>query len=581
MKTSFIAFAAAALALLPAAHATTVVLSAVPTARQVTDSNGTVLTSGSVWVGTFSSTSFTFSSTLTVQENVDAIAAAGGWERFGTDTLASSVNAGVSDTLAIRASPAGRIGGTITDNTFGATKADFFDGKPLYVWLFNGSSPATSTELGIFRATDATVPWVFATNAGGVGDSVTYSTTLSGAPTITSFGGAGSTASGGLQLVAAVPEPSTMALGALAAIGLAFRRRRALPLVAAGVAALALPAIADEPNSPVGFVTRTLSGGGSPASPRISVIAPALTQPVVWEGRVVSISSNPTGPSVITVSGNPWTDNQFDGANGGHYVEGVSRTDSGASSDITTTAQGTAPDGSSITTSANLGAFVAVGETIKIRRHVTLGSFLGISNEAGLLASDDPATADEVLIYQGAAAVSYFYYTGDPDFPAGWYDSEFNSAPGEAARTVIAPGQGVVVKRKVSSPLSFVSIGSAKVRDTRLPVLSGINVVGTTSAAPLTLAESGLHTGDSATGIAASDDPSTADEVTLYTPTGQLTYFYYSGDPDYPAGWYDSGFTLAPGEAGNAVIPLGSALVIHRKSGRPAFGWSQPAPAAF
>jgi uncharacterized protein (TIGR02597 family) len=311
------------------------------------------------------------------------------------------------------------------------------------------------------------------------------------------------------------------------------------------------------------------------------VISPALTQPVIWEGRVVSISSNPTGPSIITVSGNPWSDNQFNGANGRHYIEGVSRTDSGALSDITATTQGTAPENSSITTSDNLAAFVSVGETIKIRKHVTLGGFLGVSNEAGLLASDDPATADEVLIYQSATAISYFYYTGDLDFPAGWYDSEFNSAPGEAANVVIAPGQGVVIKRKAAGHVSFVTSGSAKVRDTRLPVVPGINVVGTTAAASLTLSASGLHTGNPVTGIAASDDPTTADEVTIYTPTGQLSYFYYSGDPDYPAGWYDSGFTLAPGEAENAVIPLGSAFVIHRKGGRPAFNWSQPAPAAF
>lgn len=580
MKTSFIAFGVAALAQLPSAHATTVVLGAVPTARQVVSSAGTALTSGSVWVGTFTSTSFTYDPQVSVLDNVSAITGDGGWERFGTDTLASSVNAAVTDTLAIRASPAGRIGGTITDNNFGATKSDFFNGKPLYIWLFNGSSPETSTEFGIFRATDATVPWLFATNAGGVGDNVTYSTTASGAPTIESFGGAGSSTSSTLRLVAVVPETSTAVMGALAGIALVFRRRRALPLAAAGIACLSQTLAADEPNSPVGFVTRTIAGGGSPSSPRISLIAPALTRPVVWEGRVVSISANPAGPSIITVSGNPWAENQFNGANGSYYVEGVSRTDSGALSDILATAQGTAPDGSSITTSDNLGAFVSVGEIIKIRQHVTLGSFLGASNEAGLLASDDPSTADEVLVYQGAAAVSYFHYTGDPDFPAGWYDSEFNLAPGEAEKLVIAPGQGIVVKRKAAGAVSFVTSGSAKVRDTLLPVVPGINVVGTVSAAPLTLAKSALHTGNPATGIAGSDDPSTADEVTLYTPSGQLSYFYYSGDPDYPAGWYDSGFTLAPGEAENAAIPLGSSFVVHRKSGG-AFNWSQPAPAAF
>ena len=588
MNHSLIGLAGIALALLPAAHASTVVLSAVPTARSVVGSNGTtIVTSGLVWVGTFGNESFSFNPSLTVAQNVGAIATVGGWYQFGLDAastptnLGATVDLGVTNTLSIRTSPAGRIGGSITDNNSGATKADFFNGKALYLWVFNGSTPADSTELGIFRATDATVPWAFATNAGGIADSVTYSTTGTGAPTIAAIGGAGSTTSSTYQLVAAVPEPSTAAMGALAMLGLVFRRRRALPLAAAGMACLSQTVLAqDAPNAPVGFITQTIVGGGSSSSPRISVITPALTQPVVWEGTVLAVSSNTTGPGVITVTGNPWTDNQFNGANGSYYVEVISGVDSGALSDIVATAQGVNPDNSSITTFDNLSAFAAVGKTIKIRKHVTLGVFFGTANEAGLLASDDPSTADEVLIYNGAVSVSYFYYTGDPDFPAGWYDSEFNSAPGDAANVVIGPNQGVIVKRKAADPVSFTFSGVAKVRNTLLPVVPGINVLGTVSAGGLTLAESGLFTGSSATGITASDDPAAGDELTIYHSTGQLSYFYYSGDPDFPAGWYDSGFTLAPGEAENVSIPVGSAFVLHRKSG-PAFNWSQPAPTTF
>jgi hypothetical protein len=68
--------------------------------------------------------------------------------------------------------------------------------------------------------------------------------------------------------------------------------------------------------------------------------------------------------------------------------------------------------------------------------------------------------------------------------------------------------------------------------------------------------------------------------VTIYTATDQQNYFYFSGDPEFPTGWYDSVFALLPGVAENIPIPVGSAFVFNRKNGS-GFTWSQPAPIAF
>ena len=125
----------------------------------------------------------------------------------------------------------------MTDNNNGPvtpTKADFFNGKQIYLWLFNGPSIAAATQMGIFTSTDAIVPWTFKTNAGGVGDSSSLSTVgtggTPGAPTMVAAGtvGVGSTSSTTLQLVAStVPEPSVLALGGVAGLGmLASRKRR-------------------------------------------------------------------------------------------------------------------------------------------------------------------------------------------------------------------------------------------------------------------------------------------------------------------------------------------------------------------
>ena len=309
---------------------------------------------------------------------------------------------------------------------------------------------------------------------------------------------------------------------------------------------------------PVGFITASVTGG-TLVSPKLTLVSPTLTRPVVWQGTISTIS--PTG---ITVSGAPWTAGQFNGANGEFYVEVYSATTPGALSDITNTTS------NGISTVSNLTSFGVAGDFIRIRKHVTIADFLGVSNSTGLYSTDDPSTADEVLIYDGAASVSYFYYIGDASQPAGWYNSGTN-AP--AANQIIGPHEGVIIKRKVAGTINIVSVGSVKTGNTLFPVVPGLNVLGTVSAKGLTLDSSGLAN----TALTPSDDPSTADEVTIYTATTQTNYFYYTGDVSQPAGWYDSG-TNAP--AGAVAIVPGSAFVLNRKGGA-AFNWPLPAPSSF
>ncbi len=219
------------------AFGTSITFSAAPTSRSVNLEDGsaiTVATAGSYIIGTFSSVSaasqvLAASQGSSVQDWYNNILASGaGWEQFGLDTSTNVANAGISSTLdfSILSSQA-RLGGTITDNNTGATKADFFNGKKVYVWAFNADTIGSATQMGIFEATAATVPWVFPTNLGGVGDTATFSSTVSGA-TIAAFGGVGSLSGSQLRLeaVTAVPEPSRAMLAAMGLFAGLVRRRR-------------------------------------------------------------------------------------------------------------------------------------------------------------------------------------------------------------------------------------------------------------------------------------------------------------------------------------------------------------------
>lgn len=337
-------------------------------------------------------------------------------------------------------------------------------------------------------------------------------------------------------------------------------------ILAAGlITALGAPLFAatEATTDPVGFIT-TSATGGTMASPKLSLVSPTLTRPVDWQGVITTISANSTGPSTITVSGTPWTANQFNPTPGSYYVEVVSATNPGALSDISATTT------NSITASDNLKSFGVAGDTIRIRKHVTLSDFLGASNSAGLLASDSASTADEVLVYSGSTPSTYWYYDGSLGGTAGWYDLLFNPA----GNAVIGPNEGVVIKRKTAGNLSITSAGSVKTGNSLIPIQPGLNVLPTLSAEGLTLGTSGLISGSNL--LKASDAASTADEVTIYTPTTQTTYWYYDGSQGGTAGWYDLLFN----PAGSVSIAPGTSFVVNRKGG-PAINWPLPAPTSF
>lgn len=195
-----------------------------PFGRTVTDSLGTpVGTNSIIWVGNFTSEAFTFNPSLSIAQNITIITLSGGWKRFGMDTSTGATNPGVT-LPGIATNANGKVAFTLTDDNAGPTKADYFDTKDIYLWIFN----ATSTQMGIFKAPFSTPLWNFKTNSSGVpgNQELSYSTSASVAPNMTAVGGAGNVTSTQMQLAAAVPEPSVIALSGLAVMGMLSSRKR-------------------------------------------------------------------------------------------------------------------------------------------------------------------------------------------------------------------------------------------------------------------------------------------------------------------------------------------------------------------
>lgn len=324
---------------------------------------------------------------------------------------------------------------------------------------------------------------------------------------------------------------------------------------------------------PVGYITVNVEGAASLNT--FTAIAPTLVNKTEYQGVITSISA-----STIEVGGTPFTIGQFpatvistDGNPGveGFYVEIVSpeggppAAGEGAWTNITGT-----PTQNSITVADDMTMFAAIGSTIKIRKHVTVGEWLKTPAETGLVGGSDPGTADSVsIISPGDPTLTLFFDSG-----AGYWSDGDNYV--NHTNTPIEPGQGGLVSRtQAATDTSWTFDGTVKTGKTMVSVLTGNNVVAVPLAAGLTLGTSLLEDNTAPVGVDGLNvggDPGIAgDYYTVFDPNGlsvNTTYFYDDG-----SGYWSEDTNY--GDETTKALLGGSALYITR-AGAP-FVWVAPA----
>ncbi len=339
-----------------------------------------------------------------------------------------------------------------------------------------------------------------------------------------------------------------------------FSRIGLSPLAAAIFAAASSVAFAQTTatTDPVGFITLNVAGGNGTAS-QLSFAGLGLTQQVAYQGNAEAVGTNS-----LTDNDAAWTDNQFNGANGKFYVELTSGTAAGTTYDISATTAST----KTLTLAQNLAGGVTAGVTFKIRKHWTIATVFGANDESGL-AGGNSLTADQILLYNGTGYDIYFYQI-DAQIGNGWRNP--NDLFSDAGPTPIYPEQGILIKRKQATAVNVVLMGAVKAGQTSFPIFTGQNIVANIYAAPLTLADSGLYTGSSTTGVAGGNS-STADQVLIYNGTGYSIYFYQI-DAQIGNGWRNVN-DLFTDVGATTQIPVGSSIILKRKSAT-GFNWVIP-----
>jgi uncharacterized protein (TIGR02597 family) len=324
---------------------------------------------------------------------------------------------------------------------------------------------------------------------------------------------------------------------------------------------------------PVGFTTINVTGNGGSGQPAYTFATLGMYNAVSFQSTTTSTG----GSSTLVDPSTTWADNAYNGAAGAvsYFVEIISGTGAGTTYDII----GTTAASHSLTLSQPLIAGVASGDSYRIRPHWTIASVFGATNQNGLTGGSS-TTADQILVWDPVAQgyTTYFYKTSGLG-GTGW--RTFASSSADASLAVLYPDDGFIIARNQSSSVTITVTGSVKTGQTSIPVPPGYTLLGNVYGTGMTLADSGLYTGNPATGVAGGSS-TTADQILIWNPTtsGYDTYFYKTSGLG-GTGWRS--FNSASTDASTTPIPAGAALFINRiGGGGVGFNWVAPQhPASF
>jgi uncharacterized protein (TIGR02597 family) len=294
---------------------------------------------------------------------------------------------------------------------------------------------------------------------------------------------------------------------------------------------------------PVGYVTVNVAGGNNAET----FIGASLYNAVDFNGAVTARAANS-----ISVAAGSFTAGQFDGK---YFVEIASGTNAGFWTDIVAT-----PNATTITTSDDLTSLLAVGDSIKIRKHHTIESFFGDSatagdqNRTGLLAGAQISDADNIVIFNPESQSPTVLFYSTDEFDGGWRTASGTSV----SDMIIAPGQGIKVIRKSSgaaTAISFTQVGHVKTGPTNIVIEPGENFVSVPLATGVSLLNTTLG---NAGKITPGPQISLADNVVLNTGDNLFKSVYFSTD-EFDGGWRDAGaidfanYQLAEGKSFNII----------------------------
>jgi hypothetical protein len=290
---------------------------------------------------------------------------------------------------------------------------------------------------------------------------------------------------------------------------------------------------------PVGYITHSVNASGE------TYVSPTLVQPTVF---AAASSADPSGTTTISFSGGVPT-----GLDGSYVLEITAGNSEGFWSTVVSSTS------TSITVTDTLPSGLGSAVSIAVRKHATVGSFLGL-NAPGLVDYDGEQANDEVQLLdpvtQGTGAIAWVSgpNLADPNYPNGaWFDLVLSEVANDY---VIEPGTAIRIKR-VGGATTFVSSGAVKVTDTQVDIFQNFNWIGTPLATGGTL--NGMNFNSQL--VKYDGESATYDELQFLRPSQGTDPFAAIDDGNGGSTMFD---LVLSEDAGLEPFPEGTGVIINR-----------------
>ena len=284
---------------------------------------------------------------------------------------------------------------------------------------------------------------------------------------------------------------------------------------------------------------------------RIDFFSLRAVRPAVYAGKVSATSS-----TSITDSNANWTSAQFAGR-GSIYAE----FDNGLEADI----QQVSFASKRLSFSGTLPTSVTPGLRYRIREHHTVAEVFGSTNQAGLRAGANDASAEAIYLFDAETQQRRTYYYLSFNGISGWVQLDYSPA----SNIVIYPEQGLMVRRQTSGNITLTSSGPLKPAASAIFLFPGNNLLGLYNRAnPVTLDNLNLV----AAGFAGGANPNSGDMIRKFNPDGVTTTTYFYLNLSGFEGWYDIGYQ----PAGQVTLSPGTVFILYRRPPGAALEWTLP-----
>jgi len=326
---------------------------------------------------------------------------------------------------------------------------------------------------------------------------------------------------------------------------------------------------------PVGYVTIPLPGTGGGAPQRLQIGNQGLLPGDAFadSGIAESFGADGTGNFLQDDEGGWAAGDYVNGSQVSHLVEILDGPLAGAMTWITSS------EANKLYTVDDISA-AGAGANFRVVKAFTVGTLLGDPPEVETFqGGGNSGVADNLLILDPVTnTYTTFWYKDSGLGGTGWRAAGI--ANDLVASEAIHPNDGLVIQRKQETDGSLVITGSVKTTPTSVRVEGNgastvLNIVALTIPVDqLTIGDTGLYTGDNATGLKGGGNSGDADNLLIFdATTNTYTTFWYKDSGLGGTGWRAAGVA----EPENFVIPSTGAVLIQRKAG-PAFTWNVPAP---